>query len=395
MINQSDPMGLFSDPETFEKKNDEALRNIFGKKYIKGNFLITMKHRVMKTNPEIYNYYDLSISRERILSGSTPIDFDICKTIVGCHLSNIIFLSDEERAAREKSEDYKNELVNNVIQNIKLRPYGSSHFRNLPLMDGELFLVHNLPYDLFVMAMRMNELINDSHKDNKFLSLYSSISTKSLAALSLLGDNFLGSCYPICRAIIELYLKLILLRDNPDLLDEHFMFSNFEIRQSCCEQEYPDEFNKLYNERINKSKTSKSDYLHYGWVDKIEHYHDVVKQKPYSVYGVLKFLKKTHEKGETQCFDTLAHFYKLCNGFTHGSVSGAKYPLLHYFEVSIMLYMTLKNSYIFLCKDLGVDAKINGIDIIAKAEKDFTLLNEQYSQRSTELFERHYGNIKQ
>ena len=257
-------------------------------------------------------------------------------------------------------------------------------------MRGELFLAYNLPYDLFVMAIRMNELLRQSKKSAPNFKIYASISNKSAAVLSLLEDNFLDNCYPICRAIIELYLKLVLFTDYPDLVNDYYKFVDYEIRQACCEQKYPDEFNELFDKRMNKVKPTKIDYLHYGWLDKINHYHNVVKKHPYSVNGILEFLTITHAESEKNLFEGLGIFYKMCHGYTHGNITNAKYPLLHYFEVSLMLNATLTHSYILLCNDLRVDTRINGIDIVEKAKKDFHVLNKQYSQRSTELFERHY-----
>ena len=56
-MNQN-PIDFFSAMEKISRENDKALRSIFGK-YIKGNFLIEMKHFIMDNLPEIYNYYDI------------------------------------------------------------------------------------------------------------------------------------------------------------------------------------------------------------------------------------------------------------------------------------------------------------------------------------------------
>jgi hypothetical protein len=86
----------------------------------------------------------------------------------------------------------------------------------------------------------------------------------------------------------------------------------------------------------------------------------------------------------------------MCHGYSHGNVNYCKYPLLHYFEVSIMLYLVMSHMYSNLCSELEIlDTTINGIDILEKANKDYIILAEQYSKRSTELFERHYQNRKQ
>ena len=279
------------------RDGDKAIRRIFGK-HIKGNFLVEMKYLIIRTHPEVIQYYDFQMNMEKVIAGDTAaFEYDICKMIIGCHSSNTIFLPDAERVKLEKSSDYKNKLANQVIENIKLRGYGSVFFRKQPIVPGELFINYNVPYDIFVVSIHINELLQVKNK-SKLFHFYATISNKALAALSLLEDNMLDNCYPICRVIIELYLKLLLLKNNPSLVTEHFKFANFEVRQACCEQEYPEEFNNLFQNRVNKGKTKKIDYLHYGWVDNIPDYHSNVKKQPYSINGILSYLQVGEDADE-------------------------------------------------------------------------------------------------
>lgn len=374
---------------TFIEESDKALRRIFGK-HIKGNFLIEMRHMIVRSFPQILQYYDLRISLDKTLTGSdTNCEFDICRLIVGCHSSNIIFLSDDERVKLERSDEYKKKLTQQVIQNIKLRYYGSSFFRHKPILNGELFINYNVPYNLFVIAMRMVELLCQRNSESNFDYLYYKISNKSLAVLTLLEDNFLDNCFPGCRVVIELYLKLYLSKINPNLLEKYGQFVEFEIRQSCCEQEYPKEFNELFKNRTNKSIANKVDYLHYGWVDTIPNYHNIVKNKPYSINGILTYLK-INEPNKADYFEEIGRFYKMCHRYAHGNTTEAKYPILHYFEISEILHYTLFDTYKLLCEELGSDGHINGIDMYTKEEVDFQLLHSQYMKRSTENFDNHY-----
>ena len=201
----------FPDIKELVKKNDKALRNIFGK-YIKGNFLIEIRHMIMTSFRGLWQYYDLKISTEGVLTGSDNLlDFDVCRLIVGCHSFNTIFMSDEERVKLERNAEYKQKLTQQVIENIKLRHYGSFFFRRQSILQRELFINYNVPYNLFVIAIRMNELLHQENVQANTAYLYNTISTKSLAALTLLEDNFLDNCFPVCRVVIELYLKLLVL----------------------------------------------------------------------------------------------------------------------------------------------------------------------------------------
>ena len=379
----------FPDIKELVKKNDKALRNIFGK-YIKGNFLIEIRHMIMTSFRGLWQYYDLKISTEGVLTGSDNLlDFDVCRLIVGCHSFNTVFMSDEERVKLERNAEYKQKLTQQVIENIKLRHYGSFFFRRQSILQRELFINYNVPYNLFVIAIRMNELLHQENVQANTAYLYNTISTKSLAALTLLEDNFLDNCFPVCRVVIELYLKLLLCKNVLDLTEEYFKFTQFEVRQACCDQKYPEEFNDLFKNRINKSTSNKVHYLHYGWVDKIPNYHDIVKKQPYSISGVLTYLKATNAK-DIGYIEELERFYTMCHGYSHGNIIKAIYPLLNYFEISEILHYTLFDAYKLLCEELGLDGQINGIDMFTKAEIDFNTLHSQYIRRSTENFENHY-----
>lgn len=391
-MNNQNPLEFRRAMDNIVKEKDKALRRIFGN-YIKGNFLIEMKHYIQRNYIDIYQYYDWDLSAEKFVAGNdNSIDFDLSRAIVGCHSSNVIFLEDSERISLEKDDKYKKELAEQVVQNVRLRRYGSQFFRQRPIMQGELFLAHNVPYNTFVMAIRISEILDMNLKQSDFVSLYSLISNKTLATLTLLEDNFLDNCYPICRATIELYLKLMLSKDYPNLIEEYYKFNSFEIDQSCCEQEYPEDFNELFKNRKNKSKPKKIDYLHYGWVDSIPDYHSIINGYPYSINGIFEFLKETHIDEENYVLSRLEILYKMCHGYTHGNVSSSRYPLLHYFEVSTILHLIVSHTYMQLCKDLEIDTNINGIDIIFKANKDFEVLDNQHHKKSTETFENHYKN---
>ena len=103
-------------------------------------------------------------------------------------------------------------------------------------------------------------------------------------------------------------------------------------------------------------------------------------------------MRNTHIEDERECFDRLEFFYKMCHGYAHGNIGQSRYPLLHYFDVSIMLHLAMSYMYSNLCTELEVDSNINNIDILAKANRDFEVLDAKYHKRSTELFEMHYKN---
>lgn len=374
-------------------KNDtyKALRNIF-KNQIKGNFLIDTYNRTLnRLGTSLFQYFDLQLTKERMVAGATEkLEYEICKHIVGLHRSNLVFKIEDERLEMEKSETYKKQLVGEVVENIKLRQYGSMFFRPYPLTKGDKFIYFHLPHDLFVICIRMNEILRESSRNNELFSIHSQIINKALAALTLLEDGFLDNAYPLCRGTLELYIKFLVLNACPGLMAEYNKFNSFEIMKNCCEQGYTEDFLECYNSRLNTSQNNKVEYLYYGWVDKIEDYHQVVKTKPYSLTGLLTFLKHVYDVSYHTTLENIKVLYERCHGYTHGNADLSKYPLLHYFEISIMLYTVLRPLYQLICENYSKEESIQGIDISEKLDSDFNLLISQYEQRTTEKFEEYY-----
>lgn len=382
----------FNCPENYKKVLNKSLRQLFSSK-IKGNFLLEIMYNVIDNlGNKISKYYDLELpDNKKLVSANIELPFyDICRHIVGLHRSNLVFETEDERIKKESDEEYKNLLINQVIENIKLRDYGSAYFRKQAIVEGESFIFFHIPYNIFVLCLRMNELLTSYTTKDIYYTIFTTISNKGTAALSLLEDNFLDNAYPICRGIIELYIKLLLLLNCPETVtNAYYKFTEYELMQSCCNQNYPKEFNDLFENRKNKKCKNKIDYLHFGWLDLIDDF-GVCGAQSYTLNGIIKYLKKKYGNQHSKLFDYLYSLYKICNGYTHGTTPVAKYPLLHYFEISIMLYYTIANTYIILCSRLKTDTKINNIDIINKLETDFNNLLTQYHSRSTANFENYY-----
>lgn len=85
------------------------------------------------------------------------------------------------------------------------------------------------------------------------------------------------------------------------------------------------------------------------------------------------------------------NFYKSCHAYTHGSIQLSRYPVLHYFEISIMLYLIIRETFLLLCKEKEVEPMIDGQDIISMLDRDFEILYDQYLKRSTDNFNRYYN----
>ncbi len=278
---------ILPDLQAITEQNNTALKHMFEGK-IKGYFLIDVKDRVMKALgfKDLVKYYDFRWSEEKSVTGiGGAAEYDICRMIVGIHKAKSIFLLDNEIRRNEKSNKYKQQLIAEIIEKIKLRLHGSAHFRTRTLLQGEEFLYYPIPYELFAMTVKMREMLTLGHDCNCH-QLYFGVIYNSISALSLMGDNLIGSAYPLCRGAIEMYFKLLILASRTELYDQYEKYRMLEVEYSC-HRKYSEEFNALFERRICKYSKAKADFLHFGWLDYIDEYHKVAKKSPYSIYGII------------------------------------------------------------------------------------------------------------
>ena len=375
--------------KSISDENKKTIKELFKDK-INVSFLIKIKSEVLnKMALDLLNYYPFQFDNKKFLTGpdETP-EYDICRIIVGVHRHHSIFLSEQEIRENQRNAAYQEQLVNEVIEKIRLRHFGSVFFRRKQLLLGDEFLYFPVPYELFVMCMRSICLISENA--SSFFVEYRDILNNALSSLTLMENNFLSNAYPLCRGMIEQYLKVLILKKHPENYKDYERFCNFEIEQSCCSQKYPDEFIELFDKRILSSLKSKVDYLHYGWLDNIESY-DTKSTNRYSIYGIMDYLMAEADDEQYSILNHIKSLYKMCHGYTHGSTVHVRYPLLQYFEISVMLYYVITTVFNDIYQTLNIDFDPEDKILIENLERDFSLLQEQYKKRSTENFDLYYG----
>lgn len=372
-----------------EEENNKTIRELFKNK-INGSFLIKIKSEVInKMSTDLLNYYRLRSDNQRVITGTDEtLEYDICRMIVGVHRHHSVFLSEQEIRENQRSKLYQEKIVDEVIEKIRIRLFGSVFFRRKQLIIGDEFLYFPVPYELFVICVRSISLISEN--DFPFFNEYSNILKNALSSLTLMENNLLSNAYPLCRTTIEQYLKILILKKHPENMKDYERFCNFEVEQSCCSQKYPDEFNKLYRNRTLYSSRKKVDYLHYGWLDTIKDY-DIKESNRYSIYGILDYLIAD---ADDEQYDRLKHIkmlYKICHGYTHGSANYVRYPLLQYFEISIMIYYVIPYIFSDVMHTLSMEPTSEEKSLTDALERDFNILFEQYLKRSTENFDTYYS----
>ena len=369
-------------------------KKIFANK-IKENFLAKVLYRVEESSNELdlKELFDFKFNILEMIEYLDLFYYEICENIIGIHSSNNIFLNHDERKNKEKNEEYIKNLALKSIEQLKLRKYSSSFFSEKQIIPGDDFLFFPVPYKLFSIVTNVTKALENVRYDYEFRELYFNIFNKAIAVLVLLGDNLLDSCYPIARGIIELYLKLLILKLNPSLIHEHNWFVDLEIKINCSGKNYGKNFNEKWKNRTNKHCNKKIEYLHYGWLDAIQDYHKNCGNKAYSPSGLFNYLQYKYDIANNKYKEVLIYLndlYKISHSYTHGNIGNTAYPLLNYFEISITLYIIWTHSYKMFCEDLELSANIEGIDICASLDEDISILIDQYKKRSTKNFEMYY-----
>ncbi len=370
--------------KTILDKNTEmehALKDIF-KAEIRSSFLLAIRREVViQIGPFLHQLYDNDITFGKIISGNTnTIDYEICRAIIGAHHANSIFLTPEEYSAKQRELQYKKQVAGQAYYMIGLRPYAAQFFRRRPINKGERYLYYPVPYLLFVLCLQIDE-IQCKHGINSHLDYLSRlIMNKSVAALTLLEDQFLDSAYMPCRTVIELFVKLLLFRKHPQLVLESEKYQNFDIDKTCRSQKYSEEFNSAFNARKVHSG-SRIDFIHFGFVDSIDGYHEIVKGiPPYSIKAILRYLCKDADQGTQPMIQQINRLYTVCHGYAHGNVTTTNYPILHYFDISLILGEIIPRVYALLCKDYNLSLSIGEFPILDYFNNEFSLLKKQVAR---------------
>lgn len=376
--------------EKSKKELNKELKKLFAGQ-ITQNFMLNVMYTMLTRYLDLQSYIPSPDDVQLILSGrSQNLFYILCEHIIGVHRSKIIFLSDSERSRLEDSSEYKEELMEDVYKELKLRYQTGVFIREGQLVRGDRFILFPLPYYITILTLK---LLKIAPKTKKMPIVYIDIANKSLAILSLLQDNFSDCAYSSCRIIIEDYIRGTIFYNCNEAMDEFYKFSEYELKQSLG-YKFDDEFLDKFNNRLNKSCRNKIEFLHYGWVDVIPGYHQIVVKNPYSFGSVKKFIVEKFARVDKNQYDLLDYYHSMCNGYAHGSILNSKYPLLHYFEITSILVNVTVNAYFAACEEIEEDTKIDELDIISEINKHYKVLKDADLKKSTENFENYYKNFK-
>ena len=379
----------------FEKRNREAHKAMvkFFSNRIKESFLREMFYKVTEERlPQIISFFHFNYDPLSSATGNMDIqwEYEIYRNIVGIHRSNSLSYSKQKLKELEKSDSYKRRLSDQVFTHLQLRLNTSVYFRNRQFIQGDEFIFFPLPYKLFSVCIKALQILDNFN--SPYRDFYVKIFNKSLAALVLIEDNLMDNAYPICRGVIELYVKMLVLMQNDKPLEMHNELVEYEVEMTANPGETPEAFKTLYENRVRKDlRNQQVDFLHYGWVDKLEYYHKVIKKNPYSFTSVFEYLLSITPDKENTAFENLSLLYKRCHGFTHGNIGNDGCPLVHYFNLTMILYLTLVHSFRMLVEDSNNDFMICVLNIDELIEKDAEDFVSQFNRLSNEMIKDFYS----
>lgn len=321
------------------KLEKDALKAKFKDK-IKISFMFKVLGQIAKeTNnyESIRRYYPTHAQYDvdGILNGKENIELDLCKHITGVHTFNMLVTEEHKRGEKQRSQKYINEIVSEVLHQVKIRKYGSIGFRKNPLFGKEdylyyppLYNIHALLIDLIIRCDEIcrNSMDMISMKNRVLNTLILHILGKSRAILSIFDYNALDSGYPLLRNVIEMYLTYLALKYSSCDTSAYIKFNEYKVLYHK-EEKLPKEFeNEYYKNAKNANKIA---YLNFGWLDSIFEFGYFGIKKSYNISDVVRLVdelvyKHLNAKHYGSHFEK---YYKKCHYHSHATLFGPKYDL--------------------------------------------------------------------
>lgn len=390
-----------------EKEDREALKTVF-KDMIKVSFMFkVLKHIQKQTNHynNILKYYPgfFRLDPVSTLLSTENVELDLCCHIVGIHTFNMLLTEEYERGTKQQNQKYIEELANAVLEQVKVRQYGSMLFRKRKIFGNENYLYYPPVYNLHVLLVYLITISNKiqrnegdiiSGNDNvkrHILNIFlANILGKARAVLAVIDYDSLDSGYPILRNIIEMYLTYLALNySNADIC--HYMkFNEYKI-QYDAEFKLSEEFEEEYIK--NGKDVNKIAYLNFGWLDSIFEFEYLGIKKSYNLSDVVKLVNQLIYKDRKikNYASNLEIYYKKCHYHTHANLSGFKYPIIYIMDLCKGLGEVLLGVAYEINKIEKVEL-FNDVDLVKNAKVSVDRLHKMREDLTTEQLEKYYKN---
>ena len=375
--------------ENFRRERNKWLKKYFSNSGVKINFVIAILRTIDKEQGiNYFKWFKLPFDVDKMVTWDydNP-DYIICKHIIGAYKSFTLFKPMEERKELENSDCFKRTLIEEVVFRLNISMYSKDMFRKKQLLDGDSFIYFSIPYYMFTICVY---LLTKIDQKSMYAGLRLNILQSAFAILDLMENNIIDTAYPICRGLIETYVKYLCLIGKFDALKMRDELVDEEISHNVCGNDYSKNFEKMFDSKQGFTN-NKLHFLHYGFVDKINDYYKVVNKNnsPYSITSMFRYLKETVQWGKKEEVEALERYYYICHTYVHGNCFN-KYLLNGYYELSDILYMIIIDIFKSVCNELKEGYTIEGMDVMKHVELAYKQLEYQKENKSTELLDEYY-----
>ncbi len=366
----SNNINLFENSNAYYRELFRSYKRIFSG-VIKETFLIEMFKRVesdpryglilMQTN-DINNL----LSLDRIVVGRGFGSTSICKMIVMNHYANTVSLSDSDRGKKQESNQYKEELINELLGMAKIEKIATLDYSNTSL-EAYLPLIYYISALCNYCGIKYDEFVNEKkavrppfNSDFNYKMLYKLI-IKIKACINLADIRAIDELMVVFRTLIELFMIYAALWDESDIAINSFD----EFNQASFNNNY----NGIIPEHIKiMAKDMGVDsvkFVNYGWIKNLAGFKDLTnKSRSFNLSGLGKILDK---KCEYFCQDfgsTMCKLYKACNPQTHGTTL-----MMNYFQLELHIFQNIAVMLKFICEIMSeslftFDFKYGDVDLI-------------------------------
>ena len=146
---------MLQEIEKSRKELNKELKKLFAGQ-ITQNFMLDIMYTMITRYPDLQKYIPAPNDIQSILSGRLQnLFYILCEHIIGVHRSKIIFLSDSERSKLEDDNSYKEELMEDVYKELKLRYQTGVFIREGQIVRGDKFILFPLPYYITILTLKL------------------------------------------------------------------------------------------------------------------------------------------------------------------------------------------------------------------------------------------------
>ncbi len=359
----------YMDPRTFRQEALKAYKHIFSgtiKESYLGSILRSIEEDYRFNNIFLRNFNpERAFSAEATVLGKNYSSLNVCKMIVMNHYMNTFTLSDSERGKIQEDREYSKKLVNDVIKMCEIETLATSSFSVSSLESFLPIVYYTTALTNFCGNKHSEYFKNKIVTEGPYnISLNSDMLYKIIlrirACCALVDARATDELMILFRSLAELFMTYAALWDkNHTIIESYRAYDKmtFDFNQG-------EAIPNIIKEKAKKKKADPVKCLNYGWIEELEEYKELPKNKQtYGLNTLAEIVDRKYGKG----FGTeLYKIYKTCNPQTHGTTL-----FMNYFQLELGIFQNIAVMLKFVCRIMSeelfsFDFNVAGVDLIAE-----------------------------